>query len=341
MKFFMKLLLLLFIVVLSFVIILDLVSPISYVSAKNENKNTMDLESDQSFSGDIGSKIAYNVYIENRGKSIANYVVTASSSRSFYIEVWRDMDQIGSGDIQIIPSQDSTITLHSGEIATLVVKVTIPFDATEGSTDQTIISAVETESGASDSVTLATSVNLNLPYPSNWIQLGSDPTFPTPPPERIDIKSFYYTNNGSDVFFRMAEAGTPDTRSFVYSVYLDTKTGGQQIEDYNYDYLLSSDGILYLWSGAEWISSAYSVHCEIEGSTILLWTNLDNINMDNQEIHILDVTTTKDSVFKDKMGPYHILKNNISEIPLIGVPLLSLAIYLAISRRAEKHSDTL
>jgi hypothetical protein len=335
-----KLLLILFITAIYFVIILDFGSPISCVWAKKENQNKMDLESNQSFSGDVGSIIEYNVYIENRGKSVASYMITGSSSTNFYIEVWRDVDQIGSGDIQLIPTQDSTITLNAGEVATLVVKVTIPFDAAEGTTENTTIRAEDTKSGASDSVSLVTIVDTNLPYPSSWIQLGSDPYFPTPPPERIDIKAFYYTNNGSDVFFRMAEAGKPDTRSFVYSVYLDTKSGGQQIEDYNYDYLLSSDGFLYEWTGNDWTATDQSVYCVIDGSTIVLWTNLDAINMENQEIHILDVTTTKAGVLKDKMGPYQILKNNISEIPWILLPLLSFAIYFTLSRRREKHPNT-
>ena len=297
----------------------------------------VDLESDQSFSGAAGSIIEYNAYIENKGKSDASFTLSALSDTGYYVEIWRDMDQIGSGDLQLFPPQGSTITMSSGEVATLIVKVTIPSDATDGTVDNTIIKAEDVISGASDFVTISTTVTLDLPWPSNWIQLGSDPNFPTPPPERIDIKASYHTNNGTHVFFRTAEVSRPNTQAFQYLVYLDTMAGGQQIDSYSYDYLLSSDGILYVWDGTGWLNSGYPTSLQIEGTAIVLWTDLENIVLDTQEIHLLTRTATKDGVMKDKLGPYTILTSSISEFPFILFPLLGLAVYLAILRRNKKE----
>ena len=315
-------------------------NPADSAVTKPQGQNRVDLESDQSFSSAMGSTIEYNVYIENKGKSIVNYTLTAFSNQDYSVEVWRDLDQTGSGDIQLIPPQESTITLGESEVATIIVKVTVPPDSPDGTVDNTIIEAVNLDSGVSDSVTITTTVNAGLPYPSNWIQLGSDPTFPTPPPEKIDVKASYYTNNGTDVFFRLAEMSKPDTKGFVHSVYLDTKAGGQQIDGYAYDYLLSSDGFLYEWDGTNWINSGYPTDWQVDGTGIVLWADLDILNLDIQEIHGLACTSTKDGTLKDKEGPYSILQNNISEIPMIVIPILSLAIYFTISRRAKKNAQT-
>lgn len=311
--------------------------PIIYYAMAAPNQNKVDLESDQSFSGAAGSTIEYNVYIENTGKSVETLALSALSDKGYYIEIWRDTDQIGSGDLQLFPPQGSTITLSSGEVATLIVKVIIPSDATDGTVDNTIIKAEDTVSGASDFVTISTTVTSYLLWPSSWIQLGSDPNFPTPPSERIDIKASYYTNNGTHVFFRTAEVGKPNTQAFQYLVYLDTKAGGQQIDSYNYDYLLSSDGILYVWNGTSWLNSGYPTYIQTEGTAIVLWTDLGNIVLDTQEIHFLTWTATKDGIMKDKLGPYTILTSSISEFPFILFPLLSLAVYFVISRRNKKE----
>ena len=307
---------------------------------KERLKNIVDLESDQSFSGAVGSTIEYNIYIENNGKSIANYTLTALSNQGYYVEVWLDTDQVGGGDIQIIPPQGSIIALDAGEVATLIVRVTVPLGAADGTVDATIIEAANTYLGTSDSVTVTTTINSGLPYPSNWIQLGSDPLFPNEEqrPKKVDVKALYYTNNGTHVFFRMAEADTPAPTAFLYTVYLDTQAGGQQIDSYYYDYMLSSDGILYEWNGTDWIDSGYPNYWRVDGTGIVLWANLDNLSLDTQDIHVLACTATKDRVMKDKEGPYAILRNNISEIPLILVPLATLAIYLAISSRKEKNT---
>jgi hypothetical protein len=302
---------------------------------KKPLKNIVDLEPDQSFSGAVGSTIEYNLYITNKGKSIANYTLTALSNQGYYVEVWRDTDQVGGGDIQLIPPQGSIITLDAGEIATLIVRVTVPPNATDGTVDATIIEAVSTNLDTSDSVTITTTINSGLPYPSNWIQLGSDPLFlgEEQRPNKVDIKALYYTNNGTHAFFRMAEADTPDTKAFLYAVYLDTKAGGQQIDSYSYDYMLISDGILYEWNGTAWVDSGYPTHWRVDGTGIVLWTDLDNLSLDTQGIHILACTETKDRIMKDKVGPYTILRDNISEIPLILIPLVTVAIYLAVSNR--------
>jgi hypothetical protein len=335
-----KLLLLLVTMISVIIMISKVSSPFYSAMAKINNQNMVDLESDQSFSCDVGSIVEYNIYIENRGKSVANYELSALSSTGYYIEIWRDMDRIGSGDVQLLPPQESSITLGAGEVATLVIMVTIPFDATRGTVDNTIITAVKTGSGTSDSVTVTTTVNSNLPYPSTWIQLGSDPTFPVPPPERIDIKASYYTNNGTDVFFRIAEVSKPNTIAFRHSVYLDVREGGQQIDSYNYDYLLSSDGVLYEWNGANWINSGYTAFWQVDGTGLVLWTDLDNLIMDMQEIHFLACTATKNEILKDILGPYTLLSDNISEIPLILIPIVILTISYSFLKRNTRVPRT-
>jgi hypothetical protein len=304
-------------------------------------KERVDLDPDQSFSCAAGSTIEYNIYIINQARSMANYTLTALSNQGYYVEVWRDNDQLGGGDIQLIPPEGSIITLDTGEVATLIVRVTVPSNATDGTVDATIIEAVNTYLDISDSVTVITTINSGLPHPSNWIQLGSDPAFPNEEerPKKVDVKALYYTNNGTHVFFRMAEADTPDPKAFLYNVYLDTKAGGQQIGSDYYDYILSSDGILYEWNGTEWIDSGYPTYWRVDGTGIVLWADLDNLGLDTQDIHILACTATKDRTMKDKEGPYIILRDNISEIPLILIPLVTLAIYFAVSSRMRARDS--
>jgi hypothetical protein len=283
----------------------------------------------------MGTTIEYNAYIQNQGKSSANYTLNALSNRGYYVEVWRDIDQIGGGDIQLIPPQEPIITLDAGEVATLIVRVIVPLDATDGTVDTTTIEAVSTSLDSSDSVTLTTTISSSLPYPSTWIQLGSDSLFPAEEqrPKKADVKALYYTNNGTYVFFRMAEADTPDTTAFRYAVYLDTKTGGQQIDNYQYDYMLSSDGILYEWNGMDWVDSGYPAYWLVDGTGIVIGADLDNLSLDTQDIHIIACTETKNRILKDKVGPYTILRDSISEMPLILIPLVILAICLAVSNR--------
>jgi len=309
--------------------------------AKERRKNVVDLESDQSFSSAAGLGIEYNVYIQNTGKSIANYTLIALSSQGYQVEVWWDTDQVGGGDTQLIPPQGTIITLEAGEVATLIVKVTIPLDATEGAVDATIIEAASTPSGTSDSVRVTTTVNSGLLYPSNWIQLGSDPSFPNEEqsPKKVDVKALYYANNGSHVFFRMAEADPPDPNAFMYIVYLDTKAGGQQIDGSYYDFMLSSDGILYEWNGTSWSDSGYQTYWRVDGTGIVLSTDLANLSLNSQDIHILACTATKAMAIKDKVGPYFVLRDNISEIPLILIPLATVAIYLAVSNRKRASNQ--
>jgi len=101
--------------------------------------------------------------------------------------------------------------------------------------------------------------------------------------------------------------------------------------------MLSSDGILYEWNGTDWINSGYPTYFRVDGTGIVLWTDLDNLSLDTQNINVLAHTTTKDRAIKDEEGPYVILRNNISEIPLILIPLVTLAIYLAVSSRRKKR----
>ncbi len=347
MKFSAKLMSLLIIVIFSSIVVLNFslpfvlkysANPMNSVLAKTQVPGKFDLGPNQSFSSAAGSTIAYNVYIENEGKSIASYTLTTASDKGYYVEVWQDTDQIGSGDIQLLPSQEPTVTIGAGEVATLIVKVTVPLNAADGTVDNTLIKVLDSGSGSSASVMVTTTVNSNLIYPSNWVQLGSDPTFPISVPQGIDIKSFYYTNNDTNVFFKMAEVSKPNTIAFRHSVYLDTKTGGQLIDGCGYDYLLSSDGILYEWNGSSWINSGYLAYWQVNGTEIVLWTNLNNISLDLQEIHVLPCTTTKDYVLKDKLGPYTILRSTISEVPLLLMPVLGITLYFTISRRIRKNA---
>ncbi len=301
------------------------------------SQNPFDFKPDQLFSVAAGSVVNYNLYVQNKGKLPASCAFSASSNKGYFVEIWRDSDQIGGGETQLIPPQGSTITLNSGEVATLVAKVTIPVDATSGTVDTTTIRLTHQISGMSVSVTLTTTVNKNLPYPSNWIQLGSDPVFPTPPPERIDVKAVYYTNNGTHLFLRVAEVSAPNPAGFYYCVYLDTKPGGEQIGSYNFDYLMSSDGVLYEWNGLDWIASGHSTYWQIDGTSMVLWSDLGNLDLEMQDIHVLSRSTKKDYTWKDEVGPFAIMRNNISEIPLILIPVLGFAVYFTISKRSRRR----
>ncbi len=306
----------------------------------------VELSPDQFLSAASGSTIDYNVYIENKESSMTNYTLTASSNQSYAVEVWRDTDWLDGGDIQLIPPQGANITLDAGEVATLTIRVTIPSNATDGTADATIIEALSTYLDASDSVTVTTTTDSSLPYPSDWIQLGSDPlrdVYIPPParPERIDVKALYYTNNGTHVFIRMAEADTPDSTPFRYIVYMDTKAGGQQIDSYYYDYFLSSNGVLYEWSGLDWVDSGYPTYWQVDGTSIMLWTDLENLGLDAQDIHVLAWSATKSMTTKDEVGSYTILRENISEMSLVLIPLVTFAIYLAISSRRKKRDRSL
>jgi hypothetical protein len=301
---------------------------------KKPSSGRVDLAIDQSFSVAPGSTIDYNVYIRNEGSSMETFTLTASSDQGYFVEVWQDTDHLNGGDIQLIPPQGYNMTLDAGEVVTLVARVTIPSEAIDGMADATMIEAVSPSSGASDSVTLITTVNSDLPYPSDWIQLGSDPLIPSQP-DKVDIKALYYTNDGAHVFFRMAEADKPAPISFRYIVYLDTRVGGQQIGGYGYDYFLSSDGVLYEWNGTGWANSGWPTYFQTDGTSIVLWADLDNLGLDTQDIQILSRTATKDMVIKDTVGPYKILRNNISEIPLALVPLVTLAIFFVVSNKRK------
>jgi hypothetical protein len=300
-------------------------------------KQRVDVAPDQSFSGAAGSTIDYNVYIENDGSSMETYTLTASSSQGYIVEVWRDTDQLNGGDVQLIPPQGCSIALGAGEVATMIVRTTIPLDAVDGTTDTTMVEAVSTSLGISDSVSLSTTIDSGLPYFSDWIQLGSDLLHPSRP-DKTDVKALYYTNNGTHVFFRMAEADAPDAKAFVYTVYLDTRAGGEQIGSDRYDTQLGSDGILYVWNGTNWVNSGYPTYQQTDGTSIVLWVSLDSLNLTTQDIHVLARTATKDGSVKDEVGSYTILRDNISEMPLLLLPLVALAIYLSISKRRDGHS---
>jgi hypothetical protein len=332
MKWATRLLQILFITAFSFFLLIMTINHETTVGApKGKIRHKVKFEPDQFFSTAVGSTIEYNIYIENGGNSMANYSLTALSSQGYSVEVWWDTDQVGGGDIRLIPPLGAELILDAGEVATLIVTVTVPSNATDGIIDSTIIEAGNTLLGTLESVTLTTTINSNQPYPSDWTQLGSDFLFPSPPPlGKTDIKALYCTNNGTHVFVRMAEAESPAPNSFIYDVYLSTKSGGQQIGTYYYDYLLSSDGILYEWNGTDWIDSGYPTYWRVDGTSIILWTDLANLSLETQDIHFHACTTTKDKTRKDELGPFTILRDNISEIPLILIPLVTFAVYIAI-----------
>jgi len=122
---------------------------------------------------------------------------------------------------------------------------------------------------------------------------------------------------------------------------MDTKAGGQQIGSYYYDYFLSSSGVLYEWNGADWVDSGYPNYWQVDGTSIMLWTDLENLGLDTQDIHVLAWSATKSMTTKDEVGPYTILRENISEMSLVLIPLVTLAIYLAVSRRRKKRDRSL
>jgi hypothetical protein len=85
------------------------------------------------------------------------------------------------------------------------------------------------------------------------------------------------------------------------------------------------------------MDSGYPTYWRVDGTGIVLWADLNNLSLDTQDIHILACTTTKDGTVKDKEGPYIVLRDNISEIPLILIPIVTLAIYFVVSIRRKKR----
>ncbi len=316
----------------SFLLLIVVIAPETTQGLK-KGRHRVELAPDQSFSGAAGSTIEYNIYINNGRGSITDYTLSALSNQGYHVEVWRDTDFLNGGDIQLIPPQRANITLNAREVATLIVRVTIPTSTTDGMVDVTIIEVENTNLGISDSVTLTTAVNTNLPYPSDWIQLGSDSLEDPSHPKKADTSALYYANNGTHVFFRMAEVDTPTPISFLYIVYMDTKADGQQIGSYQYDYSLSSDGTLYEWNGTGLVDSGSPTNWWVDGNSIVLCSDLDSLVLDTQDIQILSQAATKDMKLKDDSGPYTIARENIPEIPLALIPFVSLAIFLAVSRK--------
>ena len=139
----------------------------------------------------------------------------------------------------------------------------------------------------------------------------------------------------------MAEVSSPNPTAFQYCLYLDTKAGGYQIDDYSYDFMLISNGILYEWNGFDWINSGHSTYWQVEGTGIILSANLDDVELEMQDLHVLFYSITKDFATKDEIGPYTIMRNEVAEIHLILIPALILAIYLTISRKLSKNNHGL
>ncbi len=304
-----------------------------------EDLAKVELGPDQSFVGAPGSTIEYNTYLVNTGKSLGSCSIAAFSDQNYLVEVWRDVDGSGQGDVQLFPGQGTVLELEPDEMATLIVRVHIPSDAIEGLTDVTTISAVKSDSSILDSVYLSTAIDSSLLFPSDWIQLGSDVLGDAPPnpanPERIDLLALYYCSNGTDVFFRLAEADVP-TSSFSYSVFLDTIAGGQEIGDEYYDFAICSDEIIRMWDGSSWIDSGYSCYVTIEGTSIVLSAELENLDLGLQDINILAWSATKDNSLKDNMGPFLIPIDNISEIPFILIPIVFVAIYYKMTAQKPR-----
>jgi hypothetical protein len=295
----------------------------------------LDLTPDQSFFANPGSNVEYNVYLENTGKSSTNCLINASSNQNYSIEVFWDIDNSGKGDQQLFPSNQSNVELNVGEVATLILRVFIPPTAPAGLVDVTTVYAADLDLGILDFVTLETTIFEELPFQSNLIQIGSDHIGDSNP-ERTDTLALYYGNNGSSIFFRISQSDFLDPASFSQLVYLDTKNGGEQIGNIQYDFIICSDGILWYWNGVEWEDSGFQTYSSIIGTSILLWIDSENLQLDMQDVNILSFSATKDKALKDQMGPFVILRDNISEVPIFLIPIVIIVLYLLVLLKVKK-----
>jgi hypothetical protein len=307
----------------------------TFAYGKTGALTNIELRSQKLFVGAPGSTLEYNIYLENTGKSFGSCNLTASSNQGYAVEVWRDIDNSGQGDQKLLPPQGVNIELDAGEVATLIVKVMIPYDELDGVVDVTTINVENSDLGIFEFINVQTTIFANLPFPSNWVQFGSD-IIGDSIPERADSLALYYTNNGSHIFFRIDQTKTLDPLSFSHLIYVDVKSGGQQIGNVYYDFIICSDEIIWEWDGMDWVESGYPSYLHIEGTSTLLWADFGNLGMEMQDIQILSWLTTKNKVLKDEMGPYMIPRDNISEVPLAFIPIVALVLYLTIYNKFEK-----
>ncbi len=278
---------------------------------------------DQSSSCSAGSNISYNVYIINTGPSEMSFSFNVSSTKTIEVDLWQDTDGFNEGDVHVAYSSNGVswdnyytdVSVASGGIATLIVKLILP-SSISGNV-QVTLTAVNSTYGVQDSVIISTNIDNSLAWPSDWYQFGSDP-IDDASPAAVDDKALYLTNNGTHVFFRLAEVAAPSTILYLYDVYLDTKAGGPSIGSYGYDYKLSSDGNLYSWTGSSWqvVSTTY---VQVSGTSIVIGAKLDDIEFQDQDVHIM-VRTSQGFFVKDTKGPYTTSRTFISEMSLFLVP---------------------
>ncbi len=308
----------------------------------------VEFKPNQTFSAAAGSNVSYNVYLINTGSSDDVFDLQGSSNLSVGVDIWVDTDWMDGGDTHIAYDADGDgvwdsvysdsnsngepdISVSSGASATLIVTIILPSSAS--GTVQVNLTATGSGSGAHDFVLISTIIDNYLAWPSDWYQFGSDPIDDVSPPA-VDDKSFYTVNNGTHVFFRLAEAATPSTVSYRYEVYMDTRTGGQNIGNYTYNYKLSSDGNLYNWTGSSWqvVSTTY---VQVSGTSIVIGANLSDMVFEDQDVHIL-VRTYEGTVLKDEKGPYTTTRTFIFEMPLFIVPIATILLLVYISKKRSK-----
>lgn len=307
----------------------------------------VEFKPDQSFSAAAGSNVTYNVYIVNTGASDDVFDIQEIANQAVGVDIWLDTDWLGGGDVHIAydangdgiweviyidsnANGEPDVSVASGASATLIVTLILPPSAT-GSV-QVTLTATSSSSPAQDSVLISTTISNSLPWPSNWFQLGSDPIHDVSPAP-VDDKALYATYNDTHVFFRLAEASQPDPALYLYEVYLDTRSGGLVIGGIGYDYKLSSDGSLYVWSGTSWVSFS-TTYVQVSGTSIVLWARISDIQVEYQDVYIL-ARTYQGSILKDEKGPYMISRTLISEMPLFLVPIAAILLLIYITRKRQ------
>jgi len=308
----------------------------------------VEFKPDQTFSSAADSNVSYNVYIINTGSANDVFDLQETSSQAVGVDIWLDTDWSDGGDIHIAydsngdgvweavysdsnSNGEPDVSVASGASATLIVTLILPPSAS--GTIQVTLTATGSSSGAQDSVLITTTVDNSLPWPSNWYQFGSDPIDDVSP-AAVDDKAFYTVNNGTHVFFRLAEAAQPDTSSYLYEVYMDTRAGGQAIGGYEYDYKLSSDGNLYNWTGTAWQAISTTI-VQVSGTSIVIGADLSDIEFEDQDVHIY-VRTYEGTTPKDTKGPYTTSRTFISEMSLFLVPIVATLLVLYVTRKRRR-----
>ena len=186
------------------------------------------------------------------------------------------------------------------------------------------------------------------------ILIDTDPTMDSP--ASIDILEVYLTNNGTHFRFIIKCRSVPyPSKSTIYRVYLDTKSGGTPDGLYKgADYYLEAkdDSYLYEWKekkkhGAWYKKSPIEVQIDPMNKTISLTASLSDIGYPKDvwpEVGIVVATFQPSNSLRDRApdtGHYTVAHEVIPELPwptpVVFIPAVVGTIYTIYRRRSREN----